>query len=98
MSPSRGGYKLIDLMVIVLVSALLMALIPAWVHNGQIGGRRTQCANNMRQIGLALLNFSTTQNRFPSAGTFRDDPAVHQGDPAKSNIYLSIADPGKLPD
>jgi prepilin-type processing-associated H-X9-DG protein len=52
----------------------------------------------MRQLGLALINFSSTKHHFPNAGTFHDDPALHGGDPAKSTIYASIVDPGKLSD
>ena len=55
--------------------------------------RRTQCANNMRNIGLALVDYQMS-NRFPNAGTFQDDPAVHQEDPYRSNIYRAISDPG----
>ena len=35
-----------------------------------------------------------SKNRFPNAGTFFDDPAVHQGDPLASNIYRAITEPG----
>ena len=48
----------------------------------------------MRNIGLALVNYQMSKNRLPNAGTFHDDPAQHQGDPLKSNIYRAITDPG----
>ncbi len=51
----------------------------------------------MRQIGLALINFSTSKNRFPNAGTFRDDPTVHGGDPEKSTIYQIDSQPSHAP-
>ena len=54
---------------------------------------RTQCANNMRNLGLALVNYQTSKNRLPNAGTFLDDPAQHQGDPLKSNIYRALNRP-----
>jgi prepilin-type processing-associated H-X9-DG protein len=51
----------------------------------------------MRQLGLGLLGYMNAKNRFPNAGTIFDDPAIHQGDPAKSNLYRSIADPASFP-
>src|SRR5262245_39479215 len=97
MSSCRRGFKLIDLMVLVFVLAVSLALVPNVLRNGQIEGRRTACSNNMRQFALGLLNFLNTKNQFPNAGTFRDDPEIHQGDPSKSNIYRSIVDPRALP-
>jgi prepilin-type processing-associated H-X9-DG protein len=87
---------LIDLMVLVLVVAVLMAIVVAALQNTRRCGvtSHVQCANNMRNLALALVNFSTSKNRFPNAGTFYDDPADHQGDPLKSNIYRAITDPG----
>lgn len=99
MSPQdRCGIKLIDVVFAILVIGILVGLLLPSPPHAYERGPRAQCANNMRQIGLALINFSTSKNRFPNAGTFRDDPTVHGGDPEKSTIYQTIRDPGMLPD
>lgn len=95
-SGPHRGFRLIDLMVAIFVVAVLCAVLPNMFVTCHVYSRRTQCSNNMRQLGLALLNFQTARNRYPNAGTIVDDPAVHQGDPKRSNLYLSIADPGKV--
>ncbi len=89
----RRGFNLIDLMVAVFVCALLLAIFVPETHRGNIGGHRVQCQNNMRQLGLGLIQFSTAKNAFPQAGTFFDDPDFHQGDPKRSNIYEAIVNP-----
>jgi prepilin-type processing-associated H-X9-DG protein len=94
------GFTLIELIVLVFVAAVLMA-IAVNVLQSQRGcgtGCHIQCANNMRNIGLALVNYQTTKNRLPNAGTFYDDPALHRGDPSRSNIYRAIIDPGTNPE
>src|SRR4051812_9063838 len=99
MSPDRrSGFRPIDLVVASLVLALLLLLgLPA-TQEARGPSYRMQCSNNMRQLGLALLSFSVSKNEFPNAGTFRDNPAEHGGDPNKSNIYRSIVDDRELPD
>jgi prepilin-type processing-associated H-X9-DG protein len=88
----RFGLK--ELLVVVGIIGTCFGLTIQAVKRAREAGRRTQCANNMRQLGLALLHFSSTKNRYPNAGTFFDDPAVHQADPTKSNIYLAVTNPG----
>lgn len=95
-SEFRERLRLIDLMVALVVVAVGLALLPHYL-SGRGCGARPHCANNMRQLGLALLNHWSTAGSFPNAGTFRDDPALHGGDPTKSNIYLSIVAPGQSP-
>lgn len=94
----RRGFRVTDLIAVILVIAVLMAMFVSFDKSARETARRTACQNNMRQLGLGLLNWCASRNRFPNAGTIFDDPEVHQGDPAKSNIYISITDPGKLAD
>src|SRR5262249_37205365 len=88
----------IDLMVTILVAGLLLGVIVPAMNAANEAGRRTQCANNVRQVSLSLLNFSSVHNTFPNAGTFHDDPESHRGDPTKSSIYVSITNPSTLAD
>lgn len=70
-----GAFVLRDLMVLVAILGLAFAVIAWGVHGvGCRGGRRAECLNNMRQIGLAMLNFANQRNRFPNAVTFGERP------------------------
>jgi prepilin-type processing-associated H-X9-DG protein len=85
--------RLLDMMVIVLVVGGSLGLFMAWVTEAREGGRRLQCQNNMRNVGLGLVQYLTAKGVFPNAGTFHDDPAVHQSDPLKSSIYQALTNP-----
>jgi prepilin-type N-terminal cleavage/methylation domain-containing protein/prepilin-type processing-associated H-X9-DG protein len=63
--PPRAGYTLIELMVSLSVLALLTALLLPAVEAAREAARRCQCANNLRQIGLAIQAYHESQNCFP---------------------------------
>ncbi|HEY2882654.1 MAG TPA: DUF1559 domain-containing protein [Pirellulales bacterium] len=60
------GFTLIELLVVVAIIGVLMALVLPAVQSAREASRRTQCANNLKQMGLALLNFESARKRFPS--------------------------------
>lgn len=95
---ARRGYTFTDMIVAVFVTALLFALFLPAMHQPQIHGRRAQCQNNIKNVALALVQYSTTHNAYPQAGTFFDDPEAHQGDPLRSNIYKALVNPSAFAD
>ena len=62
----RGGFTLIELLVVIAIIAVLIALLLPAVQQAREAARRSQCKNNMKQLGLAVHNFHDTVNRFPS--------------------------------
>lgn len=63
----RAGFTLIELLVVIAIIAVLIALLLPAVQQAREAARRTQCKNNMKQIGLAFHNFEGTYTWLPSS-------------------------------
>ncbi len=69
----RRGFTLIELLVVISIIGILVGLLLPAVQSAREAGRRTQCASNMRNVGLAILQYVNSQNAFPPAGEFCED-------------------------
>ena len=82
---AKKGFTLIELLVVIAIIAILIALLLPAVQQAREAARRTQCKNNLKQMGLALHNYHDVHLVFPAASyqntgaNYNDDRGASYG-------------------
>lgn len=89
--PRRSrGFTLIELLVVIAIIAILIALLLPAVQQAREAARRTQCRNNLKQIGVALHNYSDAHKTFPPGYVSLFDAAGNDTGPGWSWATLVL--------
>lgn len=72
---NKRGFTLVELLVVIAIIGILVALLLPAVQAAREAARRTSCINNMRQLGIALLNYESSNQQLPPGCTYRTNAA-----------------------
>ncbi len=86
----RHGITLLELLVVISIVGILVGMLLPAVQQAREAARRTQCTNNLKQLGLALHNHESVHRCFPGNGGYTEDSRIR--DTAGNEIEITTFD------
>jgi prepilin-type N-terminal cleavage/methylation domain-containing protein/prepilin-type processing-associated H-X9-DG protein len=100
---SARGFTLVELLVVIAIIGILIALLLPAVQAAREAARRSQCVNNLKQLGVALQNYHDVNNSFPpmkggTTSSYPSTPATNYGRGSGFIALLPFMEQGALYD